>query len=246
MPNLAVFLIALVLITPTTNLHASNAMARDNAPFGMAVIDVTSTSSCSITHRTYASQAYSEVIDERVVGCPAGTVIRSTPVASEQEAFNLGGKFVPLSGAFEADMSAVESAKAQLLPADQELPASASACNEGGYSRSLSYRAYDPGVTIYSTVYYWQEYSCASGLSSAVASLSWNADLYWRWAEYFAPGAYYYNSHGCTNLSTGTTSDSYYISRPLGYLYRDESINFSPCAGGWGDSYTGSVYLYAN
>lgn len=240
------FVLAMTLIASTLSLHASTAIAHGYTPFGMAVIDVASTSSCSITHRTHASpDPKSEIIDEQKLACPAGTVIHSTPVDSEREALALGGIFVPLSGDLEADHSAVESAKAQLLPTNPRSgdEAQTNACNERGYSRNLSYYANVPGVTIYSTVYYYQLYSCASGLSSAVASLSWNADLYWRWSEYFAPGGYYYNSHGCTNLSTGNTSDTYNVSRSLGYLYKDESINFSPCFGGWGDSYTGSVYL---
>lgn len=92
------------------------------------------------------------------------------------------------------------------------------------------------------TVYYYQDFTCSSGLSSARASLSWDANLYWRFAEYFAPGGYY-NSHGCTNLSTGATYDTYNVQRPLGYLYRDESINQYPCFSASGQSYSNYAYL---
>lgn len=187
-----------------------------------------------------------EVIDEQMWDCPAGTVVHSTPVGSEQEALSLGGTFVPLSGSFDVDFEAVERAKAQLVATEGRsygLEQSATlGCDDRSFSRSVNYYAYKPGVQVYSTVYYYQEYTCASGLSSAVASLSWNADLYWRFAEYFSP-YYYTNDHGCTNLSTGITSDNYRVERPLGHVYRDESINFYPCFTAWGDSYTNSVTL---
>lgn len=236
------------LIAASSLLQASGVSAQDRVPFGMAVIDVTATSSCSITNRTYASSDFeSEVVDEEVLSCPAGTVVLSTPVDSERQAAGMGGIFVPLTGNYEADVNAVANAKSRLSPTVTRSygneQSEALACSDRGFSKSLSYYANSPGVTVYSTVYLWQDYTCATGLSSATARLSWNADLYWRFSEYFAPGQYYYNSHGCTNLSTSNTYDQYNVTRPFGYLYRDESINFSPCAGGWGDSYTGSVYL---
>lgn len=236
------------LIAASTLLQASGMAAQGRVPCGMAVIDVTAESQCSITNRTYASFDFeSEVVDEQVWSCPAGTVIHSTPIDSEKEAADLGGVFVPLTGNYDADARAVASVKPQLAPTDTRSygaeQSAALACSDRGFSKSFGYYANDPGVRVYSTVYYWQDFTCATGLSSATARLSWNADLYWRVAEYFAPGQYFYNSHGCTNLSTSSTYDQYNVTRPFGYLYRDESINVSPCAGGWGDSYTGSAYI---
>lgn len=246
MRRLTVFVAALLMMVP--GFYASGAIgaAQGATPFGMAVVDVTFFSSCSITYRTYATRDIgSEIVDEQVRECPAGTVIWTTPVDSEKEALELGGIFVPLSGNVDADFSAVQSAKSQILPADtrsysQEQTA-LTGCVDRSFSRSLYYRAYEPGVDVYGTVYYWQDFTCASGLSSAVASMDWDADVYWRFAEYF--NTYYYNSHGCTNLSTGATYDTYNVSRPLGGLYRDESINEYPCWTAAGESYTDQTYL---
>lgn len=225
-----------------------NSHAQSDVPFGVAVMDVTFSSKCTIVNRTYATlDIESEVVDEQTWECPTGSVIRSTPVDSEQEALELGGIFVPLSGDPDTDSKALASAQSTFLPDTSRLygieQQAALGCTEQSFSKSMSYYAYEPGVRLYTTVYYYQEYTCASGISSAKASLSWNADLYWRFAEYFEPGAYYYNSHGCTNLSTSATWDSYYVHRALGHRYRDESINSSVCAGGYGESYSNYMTL---
>lgn len=238
--------VAFLLLAPILLPATSVGSAQSAAPVGMAVIDVTATSDCSISHREHESiKPDSPVILEYALECPAGSVLYSTPVGSEAEALRLGGIFVPLTGNNEADFMAIENAKARLYPVNTYSgeSASMSACSDRGFSRSMSYTAYDPGVTVSTTVYYYQEYSCASGLSGAQAKLSWNADVYWRFAEYAAPGQFYNNSHGCTNLSTGWTYDTYNISRPLGYRYKDESTNFAPCWTASGQSYSNIVYL---
>ncbi|MER3406503.1 MAG: hypothetical protein C4346_19860 [Chloroflexota bacterium] len=70
--------------------------------------------------------------------------------------------------------------------------------------------------------------------------------MWWRFAEYYVAGGYYYNSHDCVRLSTSATRDTYNVRRPLGGLWVDESINeggYYGCSLGGGESYTGSVYL---
>lgn len=205
-----------------------NAVAQESTPQAVAVIDVTSWSDCSIVSRTYASMDIeSEVIDERQTACPPGTVIQVTPVEGEAAARALGGLFVPLSGTVDADFKAIQSAKQQLLPTgtwsyglEQQ---SALGCSDRSFSKSLQYRAYQPAVTVYSTVYYWQDYTCDTGVSSAKASLSWDANLWWRQMVYSPP--YWFEYHGCPNLSTGASWDTYNKRISLGGTYQDESIN---------------------
>ncbi|MER3406504.1 MAG: hypothetical protein C4346_19855 [Chloroflexota bacterium] len=134
----------------------------------MAVVDVTASSDCSIINRTYATLSFdSAIIDEQVWSCPDGTVILTTPVASEQEARRLGGIFVPLSGDPDADFRAVQLAKVKLFPTDTRSysleQVSALGCVERGFSKSFSYYAYQLGVRVYSTVYYWQDSFCNRG-----------------------------------------------------------------------------------
>lgn len=217
----------------------------------MVLNDVTFSSDCSLTYRTHATgDIDSAVTNEEVRACPAGTIIETTPVSSAADAERLGGVFIPFSGNIDADMAAVDDAKLQLAPAgtssyslDQQARAG---CNDGGFSASLYYWARDPDVYVYGTVYYWQDYTCASGITSSYAYTNWNAGLWWRRAYYSVYGYYNQWSHGCTQLSTGATWDSYYASAPLGGLFYDESINQGGtygCRFAGGTSYTGYTRL---
>ena len=251
MRRLPVFVTALLLSASVLLVQPSPGVAQEKTPIGVAIIDVTASSDCSITNRTYATLSLdSKIVDEQVWICPAGTVIMTTPVDSAQEALDLGGIFVPLSGDPDADFSAVQSAKAQIFPTDTRSysleQTALLGCSDRSFSKNFSYWASQPGVRVYSTVYYWEDSFCDSGISSSIASLGSAKNLWWRFAEYYYAGPYYYNSHGCVKLSTSATWDTYYISRPLGGLWVDESINESGyygCTLGGGESYTGSVYL---
>ena len=256
MRRLLLFVSALLLVAPTLLVRPSAGFAQEAIPVGVAAVDVTASADCSITNRTYATRdVNSKVVDEQVWSCPAGTVLRTTPVGSKRQARTLGGIFVPLTGDPKIDFVAVRRAKARLFPTDSRSYAReqnaqdgvvALACPERSYSKSFSYWATVPGVMVYSTVYYWQDYSCASGISSSIARLGASKNLWWRFAEYWLSGGnYYYNEHGCPKLSTSAIRDTYNVRRALGGLWVDESINRGgyDCTYGIGDSYTGSVYL---
>lgn len=186
------FSTALSLVALPLLLFVSNGSAQSDMPFGMAVVDVTFSSKCSMTDRTYASlDPTSEIVDEQTRECPAGTVIWSTAVDTKQEALDLEGTFVPLSGDIDADSQALSTAKLQLLPSDSQSYAleqtAATGCRDRNQSKAVVYYANEPGVQVYTTVFYYQKSTCASGISRSQARLSWDADLYWRFAEYFAP-----------------------------------------------------------
>lgn len=244
----------LILLAPTLfAIGAPATAAQDTLPLGVVVRDVTAGSGCSITYRTYATRDYnSAVADEQVWGCPPGTIIESTPVASETEAQNLGGIFVPFSGNAETGATAVANAKAQLMPSSgrsyalEQQPVTG--CVDQGLSRTLSYWTYAAGVTITSVVYYWQDAFCNSGISSATAWINGqpNGDLRWDFANYSQYPAPF--SHGCRTHTTSGLSDGYYVQAPLGGLYVDQSAlldsnPITPPCSAWATAYNDSTYL---
>jgi hypothetical protein len=168
--------------------------------------------------------------------------------ATESEAKAAGALYVPRTGDDAADAGALESARSSLrAPAwsyTQSQNEAARGCNDVGFSASLSYYAYNPGVSIYVTVYYAQDYTCAAWISSAEASTDWNADIWWRQAGYSNPVSY--RTHGCTNLSPSGYWHAFsgWSINGFGGWYYDESTNDNSlgCIG-WGESYTGGVYL---
>jgi len=245
------FLATMLLVLSFFLTLSESAASQAKSPVGAIVIDVTLSADCWLTYRTYATRDFdSAVIAEQQASCPPGTVLLTTPAFSEQEALASGGIFVPFTGDHNADALAVQTAKMQLFPQKPlDGNGDALACVDRGSSAGFSYWAYSPGVRIYSTVYYWQDSFCNSGISSSVASLSSNKAMWWRFAEYWGGGGgYFYASHGCSQLSTSSLWDTYYVNRLLGYLWVDESINDGGnygCSLGGGESYTGSVYLTA-
>ncbi|GIW04408.1 MAG: hypothetical protein KatS3mg059_1028 [Thermomicrobiales bacterium] len=223
---------------------------------GVAVIDITATSDCQVINRMYASAAASsDILDEQIWSCPPGTVIATIPVSTANESAQIGGIFVPLTGNPDVDEKAVQEAKAALFPAETRSYSLEQlgplGCVERGFSRSLSYNAYDRvagrWLRVYSTVYYWQDSFCNTGISSSIAYLGSSGNMWWRKATYNAGGWYgFTDSHGCVRLSTSATRDVYNVRAPLGGLWTDESINQGGDYGCWlggGESYTGSVYL---
>lgn len=212
----------------------------------MAVLDVTSESGCALTSTTFDAGIDSAVVDEQSLPCPQGSVIRAFP-ADAQTANAVGAIFVPLTGTLDVDLATVDTARQELMlqegPSYSQSVASTMGRTDRGFQASLSYYAYNPGVTVYSTAYYAQDDTCATWITSAAASLSWDADLYWRQAGCHTPVSV--RSHGCPNLSTGSTWHSYnWAVNGTGGTYWDESINNAAfgCSG-WGDSYTGSRIL---
>ncbi|GIW03492.1 MAG: hypothetical protein KatS3mg059_0112 [Thermomicrobiales bacterium] len=129
----------------------------------VAVIDITATSDCQVVNRMYASAAASsDVLDEQIWSCPAGTVIATIPVSTADEPAQIGGILVPLTGNPDVDEKAVQEAKTALFPTETRSYSLEQlgplGCVERGFSRSLSYNAYDRVVgrwlRVTSTVYY--------------------------------------------------------------------------------------------
>lgn len=162
--------------------------------------------------------------------------------------------FVPATASLEADQVAVRAAKDSLaqrasaagtagivqnpLVKDVMQPQS---CSERSFSAGFSYWASDPGATIWATVYYSQNNGCQLILGSSVTSTS-GSGLYWVASYYNSPG--FIQSHGCKNITYGGISSGYYGKYIYGGgTFKDDSWNRPGCQGGWGTSYTGSVYI---
>ncbi len=193
----------------------SGASAQEAPIIGVVVADVTAESACSLTYQTLEGDA---VVDELAVPCPAGSVIRTTAL-TVADADGAAGLFVPLGGDAATDAAAIQEAQLSLAPpaggwsyAESQAEMSTAGCVDRSFRANHSWQAYDPGVTVYSTVYYSQDFTCQAYLGSSAVSLSWDANVYWERGGYTTPAWRW--SHNCQNLSTYGTSQRYEGDQP--------------------------------
>ncbi len=226
--GLTLALTLLVLVAPSLSFYSPASAAQNTRPAGVVVRDITFESGCSLTYRTYATRDFnSAVVDEQEWECPAGTIVETKTVYSEEKARSLGGIFVPVANGGQYPHQAVADAEAELSPTSARSYAqervAALGCVERGFSRTLYYETPpNSGFAVTSVVYYYQDSFCNQGLSSAVAWINQpHGDLRWNFANY--PPAPYPFSHGCRVHTTSGLSDRYDVQAPLGGLYTDES-----------------------
>lgn len=235
-----IILLALMLSASVFPQVSANA---EVSPIGWMVRDVTNHSDCVVHGERYAEiDPSSGVAYEWVESCPPGSVLETIVVYSEDEAESGSGVFVAYTGNVEDDEEALQEAKAKLSPPEpHESQSQMMSCNEGGWSKTASFYAYDPGLTVYYKVYYWQTTSCSGGVSTTEIMINPSGTQRFAKSLYYGQQAH----HGCAELTTYYISHPVYIYGPLGYLFTNEtrSGSYIACTSAWGTSYTGSVYL---
>lgn len=235
-----IVLLALMVSASAFPQVSANAEA---SPIGWVVRDVTAHSDCVIYGERFAGvDPASGVIDEWEESCPPGAVLETVVVYTHDEATSTPGLFVAYTGNVDDDEAALQEAKSSLFPPEPyENQTPLRSCTEGGWSKSTSFYAYDPGLTVYYKVYYWQIASCSGGVSTTEIMINPSGTQRFAKSLYYGQQAH----HGCTELTTYYISHPVYIYGPLGYLFTNEtrSGNYASCVSAWGTSYTGSVYL---
>lgn len=242
----SVFVLLRVLVPATlvallimSSLAALPAQAQDVPyPIGAIITDVTAESSCVIETEETVDGITSVWKDP----CPAGSVLRTTPLFAKDDVLRAAGVFVPFTGDVATDMAAVEATKLSLMPQSGG-NVSIAACTVRGGTRSLSFNA--SGVRVYAQVQYWQDSDCSSGLGSNAAWLSANNDVYWANSTYYGTNPATTRHHNCAHLTTSKTWSSMVLNAPLGYLYVEEvrDVSYNYCQFALSTSYTGSVYV---
>lgn len=127
----------------------------------------------------------------------------------------------------------------------------AAGCTIRYYYATMAYTVFSKNRTVYHTVWYRSTGNCNNSIYVTQANdrLSANPSsggIYWWYTTWEGAAAGVSWGMGCRALSSGGLNHYYSGSGWFGYSgYRwgDEVIDWSPCAGGTGNSYTSTVYI---
>lgn len=244
-----VILLALGLVLfPFQFVAAASQEAR-----GYGIVDISGTSDCQIHYSLdEADTATSFAVS---LPCPAGTHFSTSPM-SNTEANSIGAIFVPATGAPQDDWRNILAAQQGLLPSRASASVLFSeagladprsmgpqSCTPASLSAGGRYRAYDPGVYIYYTLYYSRTWNCTVQVNSSSVSASWDGSgMQWQWSG--LDDWSFYIDRGCLAIPVSGISQTngYTDTGSGGAYYVDASIN-RDCSWQGGETYSGYVWV---